>query len=568
MGDAGEDHGRDAPTRPRELHKEEEEEERSESPIVEIVMGREPATLPTTQFSAAFRGALKARGADGVRIFCPAMCSSGDCYHYLAWMMLCASQGWRQPPVTIAYDSTSAKCHAERAKRLASLLGFPDDMVTVKKVTVTTPRPNVRSSQLRECLIDGDTRPARVVLLDQKSCTVLLAQFAREQGLAKLHGILCAQVEGRLAMPTLATPRARSESESTAADEGKGEEAGAADAGGAGGGEGGAAAYTGIGGAASRPVAAGRTRTCYRDAARVFTAGVVHAAIIRTAMTRRGCRKLVILNNRYSDATNDDQNLQEGERKMISERIALDSSVAVVQLDAWNKDIPPRLRSNAVVARFDMFKLVRGTMTASAGDGSGSDEDLAKAGHLALLVALRRSLPADGLCVVGGTSGTLDIAAFLGIPAFCIHDFKETKTLTLDYQDLRVQVLQFLGVTLAASAKAEGAGLTPPSGDGIMTTERRLAAWLGHTLRLGTGDSGVPAAPPLLKLAVRAELPTETKLRRKDKDKIQARFVRCAFVKGDKELDFAHPGGTVIAMIKVLQDNMRRWTVKKKKKKK
>lgn len=85
--------------------------------------------------------------------------------------------------------------------------------------------------------------------------------------------------------------------------------------------------------------------------------------------------------------------------------------------------------------------------------------DYAKQGHLQLLQAFKRHPRTLG--VIGNTSGTLDIAAMLGLATYCIHQFTVTR---LSYQECRLYfqlAFMSLGALVSHGTHYDDSGLWP-----------------------------------------------------------------------------------------------------------
>ena len=300
------------------------------------------------------------------RVFSPPFASSGDCYHYLAFLAWRRSKGLPSASVSVGWHDASTRLHATRACEFATQLGFTVSTVQQQHQV----RERARSKLLRSILWQQPSIPS--MLMDQKTCTALLAHFARENGANDVHHAV---------------------------------------------------------------------QHCIEHAAEQHLRQDVRSAIesrLDKIVELAGEHNRVLLfNNRSngssSTANNAQQNLADEDIALLSAKASTLGNVPVCIVEV-------RCGDNVVA-------LPHATYTMNAFEWPSHP----KLAHMTfLLQALTRFGPR--LCMVGGTSGTLDAAQFLGIPCFCVHHFAGNLGDPIVAQDARQLFLQPLGMTIAPAS--------------------------------------------------------------------------------------------------------------------
>ena len=142
-------------------------------------------------------------------------------------------------------------------------------------------------------------------------------------------------------------------------------------------------------------------------------------------------QKFVILNLRYSKKANEEQNLSDQQLKKISETLAQYGCNLVI-LDVGGE------QGNGFVKKHNGGKYASSIAINAFPTVEGLNKDYEKFPHLVILLQLSRL----GTClgIIGNTSGTLDVAAFMGLRTLCVHRFKSTskRNIIVPHQDLRV----------------------------------------------------------------------------------------------------------------------------------
>ncbi|MCD6047743.1 MAG: hypothetical protein K0S08_1390 [Gammaproteobacteria bacterium] len=135
---------------------------------------------------------------------------------------------------------------------------------------------------------------------------------------------------------------------------------------------------------------------------------------------------LIVIHYRISGKSNSDQDLSNIVKPTIKSLKAKGYNVATVYVDSRLKGF-----SASTIAEADInIRPFQDTTLLS------DQEDLGKLAHLEFLLHLYDNKDQLKLCgIIGNTSGTLDLAAFIGHRVFNIHHFDYPK---FDYQDYRV----------------------------------------------------------------------------------------------------------------------------------
>lgn len=126
------------------------------------------------------------RLADNYVIASPPVNSSGDVYHYLAYLILCRAKKWYVPRVYIGYDDATTRMHATRCIELARQLGFTERVIAIPlDQNNGATHANVREKQLRDEMNERELKT-----INQKGVTTLLACAYRKYGYKHITAIL------------------------------------------------------------------------------------------------------------------------------------------------------------------------------------------------------------------------------------------------------------------------------------------------------------------------------------------------------------------------------------------
>lgn len=333
----------------------------------------------------------------------PACQSSGDIYHIVSYLALCREGDYALPDVTIQYDTPDTEIHALRAKGFADHLGFTDQVQLNRQDPVSCSNPTpARLANLVKQVCQG----SRAALLDQKATTTLICRHL------EMHGFntTTEQISRQLAL----------EVDSNGVTE--------------------------------------EMNTWVTDQ-------------IQAAVGRAEGRPIVVLNWRNTGQANDKHDLSYPEVKALKElcdRLHLCLWVLVIDSKKWDGNRYKKLgiSSDELVwykkHLFPSMTFVFNTAIDLAKLTTKRDRTLKftveeqrdcvgdyKIRHLLLLQRMK-ALGPRLLCVVGNTSGTLDMAAFLGHTVFNFHQFddKEKEETHLKIQDVRL-LMQYRFMAIA-----------------------------------------------------------------------------------------------------------------------
>lgn len=139
----------------------------------------------------------------------------------------------------------------------------------------------------------------------------------------------------------------------------------------------------------------------------------------------------VILNLRYSNTANKEQNLSLQQLKTISKTLAQRGCKLII-IDVGSD------QGNSFVKKHNGGEYASAIAINAFPTVKDLHKNYEKFPHLFLLLQLSGLSTCMG--VIGNTSGTLDAAAFMGIRALCVHRFKSAsnKNIIVPHQDLRV----------------------------------------------------------------------------------------------------------------------------------
>lgn len=140
----------------------------------------------------------------------------------------------------------------------------------------------------------------------------------------------------------------------------------------------------------------------------------------------------VVLNLRNSkDGANASQNLTDQQLKVISKSLAKEGCALVI-LDVGST------QGEVFSNRYSTSEYANSIAINAFPEIETLGSKYSKFPHIQLLQQFSRLDTFKG--VIGNTSGTLDIAAFMGIRSLCIHRFKaeSTRNIIVPYQDLRI----------------------------------------------------------------------------------------------------------------------------------
>ncbi len=141
--------------------------------------------------------------------------------------------------------------------------------------------------------------------------------------------------------------------------------------------------------------------------------------------------KFVILNLRSAAGANDEQIISLQQFKTISKLLAKNNyNLIVLDVGSTNGAYFANLYKNTPYTKNVVIKAFPNILNL--------DDNYQKLPHIFLLMQLSKYAYFSG--VIGNTSGTLDIAAFMGLRTLCIHRFKNTSknNILIPYQDLRI----------------------------------------------------------------------------------------------------------------------------------
>jgi hypothetical protein len=317
------------------------------------------------------------------------MNSSGDIYHILAYLMLAIEYGNRIPKVELTYDivpsdksarptkKTLSTFHqANRGKLFADTLGL-QNFVTVRNVSASrglsnSYRENSRQSYLTKDLQARSKQGNPIYYIDQIATTHLIASHVMEFGYAKTAKIL----QRRFAF---------------------------------------------------------RNPELFPQSTQNHIDDFVKNIMMRISNIQKSPnQKLIILHIRHSSHANEKQNFPDTFIKpfkiMLQEK---GFQLCLILADDRNNNSyyvdPPHINPE------DKHTVECSPFKDKSCYDAASGKDYAKQQHLQLLLSLAKYKNTWG--IIGNTSGTLDLAAFIGIATYNIHTFTESK---ISYQECRL----------------------------------------------------------------------------------------------------------------------------------
>jgi hypothetical protein len=306
-------------------------------------------------------------------IGCPPVQSSGDIYHILAYLILCNYYRTTLPLVWLAYDTADTLEHAKKAAGLANLLGF--QIETVKVAYNNSAQSPVRLAQLREYVKISKTPFGHKYLIDQKATTLFIIRHIQEHGLEKTQKIL------RDGFTHLAEKCKKEHSKKIAELQ-----------------------------------------------------KWVSNEIEKIKKSAAG-QKIVILNHRFSEHANNDQNITAQDVQVLTNYLQ-EKNIFLWTLIAASKPENTKLKHATYLFSTGLINRIFGI------DKNDDALGFYKLRHILLLEALR-TLP-NIQYMVGNTSGTLDIAAFMGWRVYDFHSFNKGRYDYLVAQDYRVLMQTWL----------------------------------------------------------------------------------------------------------------------------
>lgn len=338
----------------------------------------------------------------------PACQSSGDIYHVLVYLALCRAQECSLPNVLIQFDTADTEIHALRSKGFADHLGFAAQVQLDRQTPVRCSNPTPR--RLAN-LVTQVCQRSRAALLDQKVTTTLICHHLDEQGFARTTE----QISHQFALEV--------------------------------------------------------GRNGVTEEMNTWITDQIQAAVGRAAG-----RPIVVLNWRNTGQANDKHDLSYQEVKALKElcdRLHLSLWILVIDSKKWDGN---RYKKLGISDDFDWYQAHlfpnmtfvfntaidldklrtkrEGTLKFMVEEQRDRVGDY-KIRHLLLLQRMK-ALGPRLLCVVGNTSGTLDMAAFLGHTVFNFHQFdEEDKEEThLKIQDVRL-LMQYRFMAIAKMGDRE-----------------------------------------------------------------------------------------------------------------
>jgi hypothetical protein len=170
-------------------------------------------------------------------------------------------------------------------------------------------------------------------------------------------------------------------------------------------------------------------------------------------------KKILLFNNRVGEGANKDQDLGKQALNQIEEILKPEN------IFHWYLIADATTNSDPKSNKTHLF---------SGGESTWDVSGLYKLRHMLLLIKLQQ-LP-NLIGIAGNTSGTLDIAAFLGYKVYCFHTFTETRgNLYLDAQDYRM-VIQHAFMSVGLPISRTYSGSTDHNGQSFLS-------WLQNTLQ-------------------------------------------------------------------------------------
>jgi hypothetical protein len=316
----------------------------------------------------------------------PALLSSGDIYHILAYLILARFLNYALPLVIIGYDTPDTKLQAERSRGLANLLGFSN--VVCKELKTSGYQPRTRLNNLRKYV---STLSTPSYLIDQKITTLLLARFVQFYGYAATSTIL------RSGFCEVDAKEARLHQKSLQEIDGW--------------------------------VKTKVTEMEEKIDAEV-KAAVAEAKKTKGDEKKASEKKVLIFNCRTAAGSNNDQDIGPQAlatiEKIITERkiipwwfVAGGSSARAPETDKYTFLFAKSI-NDTTQYKWDQYGLYK---------------------YRQIKLFQRCSLLPGLIGVAGNTSGTLDQPAFMGFSTYCFHLFSATRgNLYLDAQDYRVTI--------------------------------------------------------------------------------------------------------------------------------
>ncbi len=293
-----------------------------------------------------------------ISVYSPAVTSSGDVYHIAAYCMLCEHFNWHMPKIFLSYDCDKTKIHAQRAQNFLKTLFGDRVSCDLLDTPTKAPRPNTRNILALE-----KTRQHQSV--DQVNELII-----NQKMLTSL--INSAIIEYNFNKITSILRHGFKNKQILKRD--------------------------------GKPISSWIAKN-----------------VLATKKTITNT-PFVILHNRYSNDTNDNQNLSTNTLTTIINILRTNGiKVVLVKISSSKK-----YQAIKNVENIDAFEKIKNL-----------DPIYSKFQHILLLSALSRLPGCRG--VIGGTSGTLDVLAFMGINILNIHNFSDRANITFaPQQDFRL----------------------------------------------------------------------------------------------------------------------------------
>lgn len=314
----------------------------------------------------------------------PPINSSGDIYHILAFLILAIQNNdIKIPWILLTYDTDDTKTQAERGLTLATALGYENYFSTpikLNEINSKGHRQNVRQSRLTEFLNTQATTFGSILYLDQKASTNYLAHHFIQDRLKTSEKLRKGYSQRN---PKVLTDQTQN------------------------------------------------TLVAY--------ANYWLDDISRSKSNVK--QPIIILHIRHSSNANEDQNLPDSFLKPFVNYIENQGGYRVwcIFADGRTKGsfngiearrispFCPPLKKNK--NSYDFLANVRQLLSVQ-----NNQYDFGKLFHLQLLLALKNNEHLGLKGIIGNTSGTFDLAAFIGHNCYNIHAFKPT----ISYQDYRI----------------------------------------------------------------------------------------------------------------------------------
>lgn len=170
----------------------------------------------------------------------------------------------------------------------------------------------------------------------------------------------------------------------------------------------------------------------YTKTVRTIVDNYVAESMLKLEATNKDQKPLVVLHIRHSSKANKELNLPEPFIESLAQMISQQGyQVCIILADDRNKSYKPTEKSFVVLEPFKNKKLYLNGI------------DYAKHAHLGLLMQLQKN--SKTRAVIGNTSGTLDLAALIGLVSYSIHSISKAD---ISYQECRL-FFQALFMTIA-----------------------------------------------------------------------------------------------------------------------